>query len=86
MSIATSTLIIFELYILDYFIAVRMVDFVALGYDVAFQEVQTKWHQDEVNFREEEKYRREIEDARRAANEMAEQLKVSFYRVECYMC
>ena len=53
-----------------------MLDIASLGYEISFQELQTKWHHAEVEFREEERFRREIDDARRAANEMAEQLKV----------
>ena len=48
---------------------------VALLNDKQFQAIQTTWHQDEVEFREEELYRRQIEDARRTVTEQAEQLK-----------
>ena len=53
-----------------------MLDIASLGYEISFQELQTKWHQAELEFRDEERFRREVEDSRRAANEMAEQLKV----------
>jgi len=41
-----------------------------------FQRVQNDWHHEEVRFREEELYRRQVEDSRRAVTEQAEQLKV----------
>ena len=49
-----------------------MVEYLSLINDKGFQKIQSDWHE-----QEEERFRREIEDARRAANESAEQLKVS---------
>ena len=43
--------------------------------DTTFQHVQTVWHAEEVNFREKELFRQQIEDARRTVLEQAEQLK-----------
>ena len=53
-----------------------VIEVVSLKKDMDFQALQANWHREELEYREEERFRRQIEDARRAANEMAEQLKV----------
>jgi hypothetical protein len=52
-----------------------------------FQRVQNEWHHEEVKFREEELYRRQVEDARRTVTEQAEQLKVCLcFDIACDNC
>ncbi len=48
----------------------------SLANDIEFQKEQRKWHEQELAYREKELLRMEVEDARRAADEKAEQLKV----------